>query len=606
MKITIKHTDSKGKQSTTFKTLEQLLQRISTDDRYETVTRFRNAVPFLTDGYQYYSGIERWRYVYPAAEFGKDGNGNDIMKKCNGLLLLKFHGAAESNADVLKRAAAMLPSTVAAFRSADDRGIVVMVAYTDRKGKLPAGEEAAEKLYEDASRLILPMYQAVVPAAIAPGKPSLKDNFMMTFDQEPYYNADAVALKIDTHTISNASVRQMDLPQPAAEAENTKGDSVAGAIKDMMGLLCSRYEYRYNTVMKYTEYLSKERGWFGYQPIDPRVMKRMTLEIQLADIHVSIRDVRNFLESDLIPNYNPIDSYLFGGNVKWDGHDHIRELAGTVPTNNPYRADWFYTWFLGMVDQWRGGTSRQYGNSVVPLLISKQGFNKSTFCRRLLPPELQWGYNDNLVLSEKRQVLQAMAQFLLVNLDEFNQISPKVQQGFLKNLIQLPTVKIKRPYGSHVEEFPRLASFIATSNMADILSDPSGNRRFISVELTGPIDVSTRPNYHQLYAQAIEALKNGERGYFDAKQTALVMQNNRNFEAELPIEQYFRLMFEPAKSEELGEYLAAAEIFDELKKKYGSQIKANSLMAFGRKLANMPGLKHKRFNSGMKYLVGRM
>ena len=25
----------------------------------------------------------------------------------------------------------------------------------------------------------------------------------------------------------------------------------------------------------------------------------------------------------------------------------------TVPTNNPYWADWFYTWFLGMVDQWR-------------------------------------------------------------------------------------------------------------------------------------------------------------------------------------------------------------------------------------------------------------
>ena len=97
--------------------------------------------------------------------------------------------------------------------------------------------------------------------------------------------------------------------------------------------------------------------------------------------------------------------------------------------------------------------------------MAQQGYNKSTFCRRLIPPQLQWGYTDNLILSEKRQVLQAMSQCLLINLDEFNQISAKVQQGFLKNLIQLPNVKYKPPYGSHVQEFPRTASFIATSNM---------------------------------------------------------------------------------------------------------------------------------------------
>jgi predicted P-loop ATPase len=318
---------------------------------------------------------------------------------------------------------------------------------------------------------------------------------------------------------------------------------------------------------------------------------------------VSIKDVRNFLESDYIKNYNPIDEYLFQCYDKWDGKDHIRALARTVPTNNPYWADWFYTWFLGMVDQWRGFTHRQYGNSVAPLLISKQGYNKSTFCRRLLPPELQWGYNDNLILSEKRQVYQAMAQFMVINLDEFNQISPQVQQGFLKNLIQLPTLKYKPPYGSHVMEFPRLASFIATSNITDILTDPSGNRRFIGVELTGPIDVSVRPNYQQLFAQALTALHNGEKSYFDAEQVKLIMKNNCQFEVAEPIDQYFMLYFELVENEKEGEYLTAAEIFDYLKKQIGSSLKVNSLMGFGRKLANMSELKHKRFADGMKYLV---
>ena len=196
-----------------------------------------------------------------------------------------------------------------------------------------------------------------------------------------------------------------------------------------------------------------------------------------------------------------------------------------------------------------------------------------------------------------------MAQFMVINLDEFNQISPQVQQGFLKNLIQLPTLKYKPPYGSHVMEFPRLASFIATSNMKDILSDPSGNRRFIGVELTGPIDVSVRPNYQQLFAQALSALNNGEKSYFDAQQVKLIMKSNSQFEIIQPIDQYFLLYFELVENEKEGEYLTAAEIFDYLKKQIGSSLKVNSLMGFGRKLANMSELKHKRFADGMKYLV---
>ncbi len=180
-----------------------------------------------------------------------------------------------------------------------------------------------------------------------------------------------------------------------------------------------------------------------------------------------------------------------------------------------------------MVDQWRGFTHRQYGNWVAPLLISKQGYNKSTFCRRLLPPELQWGYSDNLILSEKRQVYQAMAQFMVINLDEFNQISPQVQQGFLKNLIQLPTLKYKPPYGSHVIEFPRLASFIATSNITDILRRPIRQQKIHRRGTDGPIDVSVRPNHQQLFAQALAALHNGEKSYFDAEQVKLINEEQQ-------------------------------------------------------------------------------
>ena len=48
-----------------------------------------------------------------------------------------------------------------------------------------------------------------------------------------------------------------------------------------------------------------------------------------------------------------------------------------------------------------------------------------------------------------------------------------------------------------------------TANVTDILSDPTGTRRFIGIELTGPIDVKHRVNHDQLYAQTQELLRQG-------------------------------------------------------------------------------------------------
>ena len=574
IKISIIHTNKKNQLVLNTKNFESFLQRIAKDDARGTVTNFRNSKEVLDYGYESYRGMANWRHVYPSAEYGKEANDCLKLKTVNGILLLTFDDIFEAeDMAALKRSASLMPSTFAVIEGADGTSAHVLVRYTDIDGEIPQNEEDAEELHRMAAKQIVPLYQTLIKEDLQPTSHSLKDNFLMTLDAHPYYNAQAIPMKIDHHVrkqeMIKGGVKEVKkFPTPDlvgwetddGEIEKSKvgvQPTTADNIMNMMVFLRDRYDFRYNVLMKYTEYKTKG-SWHDFAPVDPRVQKRMTLDVQLADIRVSIKDVRNFLESDYIANYDPIDEYLFQCEGKWDGKDHIRALARTVPTANPHWADWFYIWYLGMVDQWRGINHRLYGNSVAPLLISKQGFNKSTFCRRLIPQELQWGYTDNLVLSEKRQVYQAMAQTLLINLDEFNQISPQVQQGFLKNLIQLPNVKMKRPYGGHVEEFPRLASFIATSNMDDILTDPSGNRRFIGVELTGPIDVSVTPNYVQLFAQAMAAIRAGEKTYFDSVETALLMQSNRQFEVVPPIEQYFQMCFDLVEDESQGKYMSAS------------------------------------------------
>ena len=609
MKFTITHRNKKNQLLVSTKSLERFLERIVNDDARNTVENFREYVPYLTNGYDGYKDMPTWMHVHPAAEFQKSENGLLKMKKNNGVLLLTFVDINEDGgADALKQKVASLPSTLAAFVGADGISLHVLAKYALAKRTLPDEEVAADRIYKQAFLTFAPLYQALVKATMQMPEPSIYSDFLMTRDSFPYYREDALPLTLNEvfHDAEKPveSVDERDADNSSADVDNDSKE-LSDNIMSMIGFLCKKYDFRYNSVMKCTEYRPKEKDYWGYQPVDARVQKRMTLEVQLANIRVSIKDVRNYLESDLLSTYNPVENFLYKCEGKWDGKDHIRALARTVPTDNPYWEDWFYTWFLAMVDQWRAYSHRKYGNSVAPLLISKQGYNKSTFCRSLVPPELQWGYNDNLVLSEKRQVLQAMCQSLVINLDEFNQISPQVQQGFLKNIIQLPSVKMKPPYGSHVQEFPRMASFIATSNMEDILSDPSGNRRFLGVELTGPINVSQRPNYEQLYAQALSALRAGEKTYFDAEQTRQIMANNRKFEVLSPVDQYFDLYFDLTDDAKQGEYLTAAEIFQELKSHIGSSLKLNSLIAFGRKLSQMPTIHRKRFNDGMRYLVVR-
>ena len=404
---------------------------------------------------------------------------------------------------------------------------------------------------------------------------------------------------------------EMRMIVEAVYAENkperhTDSDLAIGReTQQLISFLNTRYVFRYNTIMGYTEYRPNHSYVAEWQVADDRAVKGMTMEVRLAGLDARDHDVRRYVQSNMIRLYNPVEEYLWDVQNEWDGKtDHIRRLARTVPTKNPYWEDWFYTWFLGMVQQWKAGANAQYGNQSVPLLISAQGWNKTTFCESLIPPELRWGYTANLQMNDKKQVLQQMAQMLLINMDEFNQISPQMQQGFLKNIISLPSVKIKRPYGRHVELMPRMASFIATTNQADVLADPSGNRRFLGVELSAPIDVSTPPNYRQLYGQAMCALRKHEPHFFGPEQTQQIMKANRQFGIRSAAEQFFLDYFEPARNETEGTWMTTSAIFEFLKKKVGiSILKPSTVSGLGRKLANMEGLRRRETRNNSEYLV---
>ena len=383
-----------------------------------------------------------------------------------------------------------------------------------------------------------------------------------------------------------------------------EGEIVSVETRRLIEFLKTRYVFRYNEVMGYTEYRPNNTWMQDWAPCDENVINGMTIEARLANLDAKDKDVRRYVHSNMIRRIDPIGDFLSNCYNKWDGKtDHIAMLARCVPCQIPQWETWFKKWFLYMVAQWVM-PQQEYGNSVVPLLISPQGDGKTTFCRMILPKQLRWGFLENLDVSEKRTTLQAMHNFLLINLDEFNSISPKLQEGFLKNIIQLPNVKIKRPYGKHVEEFKRYASFIATTNETNVLSDPSGSRRFICVSLTAPVNTDYKPNYEALYGQAYKMVLNREMDWwFSAEEVKEIMAHNRQYQLTPPAIQYFNEYYQPADDETDGKWLSPTAIYDQLRLIAGAGLKANGVSAFGRYLWNMPELQHRRVGSSKQYLV---
>ena len=269
-----------------------------------------------------------------------------------------------------------------------------------------------------------------------------------------------------------------------------------------------RYEFRFNQLTSQVECRQRNSFDFYFRPVNKRLMASITMNAQYEGLKLWDKDVVRYLNSDHVPVYQPIEEFLYD-LPRWDGKDHIGDLAKRVPCNNPHWAQLFRRWFLSMIAHWRG-LGKNHANSTSPILVGPQAYRKSTFCRLILPPCLQAYYTDSIDFSRKRDAELYLNRFLLINMDEFDQIGIN-QQPFLKHIMQKPVVNTRRPNASAVEELRRYASFIGTSNHKDLLTDTSGSRRYIGVEVTGVIDVVRPVDYEQLYAQAMAALYHNER-----------------------------------------------------------------------------------------------
>ena len=367
-------------------------------------------------------------------------------------------------------------------------------------------------------------------------------------------------------------------------------------LDDLEAYLFTHYDFRFNLLTEQTEYSPK--GTADFKLVDQRTLNTLCIEARSQSINCWDKDVSRLLRSQKIADFHPFLTYM-AHLPEWDGMDRVSELARRV-SDAPVWLNGFHRWMLGMTAQWMGMES-QCANSVAPLLIStRQGRCKSTFCSRLLPEALQMFYLDKFDITSVSGCEQKLSLFGLVNMDEFDRYNERTQ-ATLKNLMQLRKLTFRKSHRSYYSQLPRIASFIGTSNQKELLTDTTGSRRFLCVEVKQKIDCSPI-DHAQLYAQLKAELLAGERSWFSTEEEKEIQENNRTFYKQSPTQEIFFRCFRLPEGEEEGRLMTATEIFCRLQKKFPAALRNSNASQMGKALQAL-GVKSVHTRNGNSYCV---
>ncbi|MCR5365025.1 MAG: hypothetical protein K6E67_02615 [Prevotella sp.] len=304
-----------------------------------------------------------------------------------------------------------------------------------------------------------------------------------------------------------------------------------------------RYQLRYNVVKQVTEYRPNDMNFRQWEPLTNRQLKSIVVEQMKEGGESWMNDIRIYVESAHIPEYNPVHEFLAGCG-DWDRKaNYIEDFARRLPTDYALWPKYFHRWFLAMVAQ-ALNINRDYGNSMVPMLIGSEGIKKSIFCKNILPPSMREYYMDDIKMENSEQVERVLGRMWLVCIDEFNAKTNR-EQAKVKRLLTEKDVQVRQMRSAEYTMTPRLCSFIATTNDPTPLSSAEGNRRYLCIEVKGEINMSERVPYKQMFAQAVTELHAPDCLYwFTSEDEREIREHNQSYMEESSAEGILPSLFE--------------------------------------------------------------
>ncbi len=329
--------------------------------------------------------------------------------------------------------------------------------------------------------------------------------------------------------------------------------------------LSIRYEFRYNTVLGRTEYCRMNSS--DFTKVGRYEINTLRREID-NDIGIitSSENLYSIIESSFSPRINPIQEYFKNlplvdvSSSSPFSLKAIPDLASCVVVRNsdkwlPYLTKWLVAVVANAMDD------RECRNHTCLVLTGEQGKFKTTFLDLLCPPALHGYSYTGKIYPQEKDTLTYIGQNLIVNIDDQLKALNKRDENELKNLITCPMVKYRMPYDKYVEEHPHLASFVASVNGNDFLTDPTGSRRFLPFEvLSIDIEKAKRISMDNVYAEAKALLKLGFRYWFDDDEIAELYRESEDFQVQTAEMELLLRCFEKPTEDESYSLMTTTEI----------------------------------------------
>ena len=417
-------------------------------------------------------------------------------------------------------------------------------------------EEIPLKLYSAAKE----HYEALLGVEVDGSGKDISRGYFMSFDPHAYINA---ALLEQISPLPARIIPPAKKESGKTSEAATKKEEKKPVINQVMSFLEEHYGIRRNLILDRLEFmpyaLSADAGK-GYRPMRGKDYNTIFVDLQMAGISCYQNFLRAVIDSNYAKEFNPYTDYLYA-LPPWDGTDYIARLADTLTTEN--RELWqkgFKRWIVGLV---ACALSDEDMNQLVIILYSEQGKGKSSWIRRLLPPEWKEYFYNGIIDPSNKDDARLLATRIIINMEEFEGVKPG-ELAALKRIIAQDNVTQRKAYDIEAFTLPRHCSFIASTNNRQCLQDIGGNRRFLPITITG-IDYHTPVNHPGIYAQALALLKGGFRYWYEGEEIEQLNKHNERHRMKDPVEENLFVFFRKPLPEDLQvKWLPASVILTKL------------------------------------------
>jgi hypothetical protein len=318
--------------------------------------------------------------------------------------------------------------------------------------------------------------------------------------------------------------------------------------------LSNKYVFRHNIVSGKLEF--QYYGKKKWNVMNDFIENSMLRECLKGRLKTNLSSLRNLLNSDFCPLYNPFQDY-FDNLPKYDEkEDYINQLANTITTTKQdLWQECFKKWIVAMVGC---VLDDKVINHTVIVFSGKQGLGKTTWVEKIVPKQLKEYLFSGTINPNNKDTLVQLSECMLINLDELENLN-RSEIGSLKEIITKTQIRMRKAYGHNNETMSRRASFAGSVNTAQFLNDSTGSRRFLCFELEG-IQYQHNVDINLVFSQALFLFKSGFRYWFDQEEIKNITANNEQYQLHSPEEELLLTWFEPCPKEEATLFLNASQI----------------------------------------------